>query len=202
MKGFPQMITSDKAALRTELLAARDSMSPFVLSQAIGDLAEWMYNLPVDVAAGDTVAAYVPTRREPGGTAMLDALVDRGLRVLLPIVPEGEPQRLQWGVYRGEQSLAEGRWNLLEPRGQRLDPDTLVQAALILVPAVAVDRRGVRLGRGAGYYDRTLTDMPGQIAVVVHDAEVVDGELPEDRNDVRGQWILTPSGGFVPVEAD
>ncbi|WP_425556459.1 5-formyltetrahydrofolate cyclo-ligase [Gordonia alkaliphila] len=193
------MTTSDKNALRTELLAARDAMSPFVLSQAIGDLAEWMYNLPIEVAAGDTVAAYVPTRREPGGTAMLDALVDRGLRVLLPIVPEGDPQRLQWGVYRDEQTLTEGRWNLLEPQGLRLDPDTLVEAKLILVPAVAVDRRGVRLGRGAGYYDRTLVGMPGQIVVVVHDTEVVDGELPEDRYDVRGQWILTPSGGFRPV---
>ncbi|MCK0439719.1 5-formyltetrahydrofolate cyclo-ligase [Gordonia alkaliphila] len=194
------MTTSDKNALRTELLAARDAMSPFVLSQAIGDLAEWMYNLPIEVAAGDTVAAYVPTRREPGGTAMLDALVDRGLRVLLPIVPEGDPQRLQWGVYRDEQTLTEGRWNLLEPQGLRLDPDTLVEAKLILVPAVAVDRRGVRLGRGAGYYDRTLVGMPGQIVVVVHDTEVVDGELPEDRYDVRGQWILTPSGGFRPVD--
>ena len=194
------MTTSDKNALRTELLAARDAMSPFVLSQAIGDLAEWMYNLPIEVAAGDTVAAYVPTRREPGGTAMLDALVDRGLRVLLPIVPEGDPQRLQWGVYRDEQTLTEGRWNLLEPQGLRLDPDTLVEAKLILVPAVAVDRRGVRLGRGAGYYDRTLVGMPGQIVVVVHDTEMVDGELPEDRYDVRGQWILTPSGGFRPVD--
>nr|WP_308221347.1 5-formyltetrahydrofolate cyclo-ligase [Gordonia alkaliphila] len=200
MKGLPEMTTSDKNALRTELLAARDAMSPFVLSQAIGDLAEWMYNLPIEVAAGDTVAAYVPTRREPGGTAMLDALVDRGLRVLLPIVPEGDPQRLQWGVYRDEQTLTEGRWNLLEPQGLRLDPDTLVEAKLILVPAVAVDRRGVRLGRGAGYYDRTLVGMPGQIVVVVHDTEVVDGELPEDRYDVRGQWILTPSGGFRPVD--
>lgn len=195
-------MTEDKARLRTELLAARDAMSPFILSQTIGELAVWMYSLPVDVGEGDTVAAYVATRREPGGSAMLDALVDRGVRVLLPIVPEGQPQRLQWGVYRGERSLEEGRWNLLEPQGIRLDPDTLVEAKLILVPAVAVDRRGVRLGRGAGYYDRTLAGMPGQVVAVVHDSEVIDHDLPEDPTDVRVQWILTPSGGFVPVEAD
>ncbi len=190
---------TDKNALRAQLLAARDAMSPFILSQSIGDLAEWMYALPVDLAPGDTVAAYAPTRREPGGTAMLDALVDRGLRVLLPVVPEGEPQRLQWSVYTGERTLEEGRWNLLEPQGIRLDPDTLYEAKLILVPAVAVDRRGVRLGRGAGYYDRTLAGMPGQKVAVVHDAEVVDGDLPEGEYDVRVQWILTPSGGFQAV---
>ncbi|WP_344786140.1 5-formyltetrahydrofolate cyclo-ligase [Gordonia caeni] len=194
--------TTDKAQLRARLLAARDAMSPFILSQAIGELAVWMYSLPVEIGEGDTVAAYVATRREPGGTAMLDALVDRGVRVLLPIVPEGPPQRLQWGVYCGERSLEEGRWNLLEPQGIRLDPDTLVQAALILVPAVAVDRRGVRLGRGAGYYDRTLEGIPGQVVAVVHDGEVVDHDLPEEPTDVRVQWILTPSGGFEPVRDD
>lgn len=176
-------------------------MSPFILSQAISELAAWMYSLPVDLAEGDTVAAYVATRREPGGAAMLDALVDQGIRVLLPIVPEGEPQRLQWGVYRDERHLEDGRWNLLEPQGIRLDPDTLVQAKVILVPAVAVDRHGVRLGRGAGYYDRTLAGMPGQIVAVVHDAEAVDYDLPEDDNDVRVQWILTPSGGFQAIGA-
>lgn len=193
-------MTADKARLRSELLAAREAMSPFILSQSIGELAAWMYSLPVEIGEGDTVAAYVATRREPGGAAMLDALADRGARVLLPIVPEGKPQRLQWGVYRGERALDEGRWNLLEPQGIRLDPDTLVEAKLILVPAVAVDRRGVRLGRGAGYYDRTLTGMPGQVVAVVHDAEVVDHDLPEDPTDVRVQWILTPSGGFAPVQ--
>ncbi|MFZ2511401.1 MAG: 5-formyltetrahydrofolate cyclo-ligase [Gordonia sp. (in: high G+C Gram-positive bacteria)] len=192
-------MTYQKAALRTALLAQRAQMSPFILAQSISELAAWMYALPVDIGAGDTVAAYLATRREPGGTAMLDALADQGIRVLLPIVPEGEPQRLQWGEYRGEHHLADGRWNLREPQGIRLDPDTLVQAKLILVPAVAVDRRGVRLGRGAGYYDRTLAGMPAQIVAVVHDAEVVDHDLPEGKYDVPVQWILTPSGGFTPI---
>ncbi|MFT3715934.1 MAG: 5-formyltetrahydrofolate cyclo-ligase [Gordonia sp. (in: high G+C Gram-positive bacteria)] len=178
------------------MLTAREAVSPFEASQSIGDLAEWMYALPVELSEGDTVAAYVATRREPGGTPLLDALADQGLRVLLPIVPEGDPQRLQWGVYEGERDLDEGRWNLLEPQGRRLDPDTLSEAKLILVPAVAVDRRGARLGRGAGYYDRTLASVSAPIVAVVHDAEVIE-EVPEDPTDVRVQWILTPGTGFT-----
>lgn len=195
-------MSEDKVRLRREMLAAREEMSPFIASQTIGDLALWMYQLPVDLQPGDTVAAYVATRREPGGTPMLDALVDRGLKVILPIVPEGGPDRLQWGVYEGEMQLEKGRWNLLEPMGLRLDPDTITQAKLILVPAVAVDRRGARLGRGAGYYDRTLPGLDAPIVAVVHDSEVIDGELPEEPTDVRVHWILTPSSGFTPVEDD
>ncbi|MFT4088742.1 MAG: 5-formyltetrahydrofolate cyclo-ligase [Gordonia sp. (in: high G+C Gram-positive bacteria)] len=192
-------MTTDKAAIRRELLAARGAMSPFVLSQSIGALAEWMYALPVDLAEGDTVAAYVATRREPGGVAMLDALLDRGLRVLLPIVPEGDPTRLQWGVYAGETELENGRWNLQEPRGHRLDPDTIFQAKLILVPAVAVDRQGNRLGRGAGYYDRTLAEVEAPIVAVVHDDELVETELPHEPTDAPVDWVLTPGDGFVRV---
>ena len=191
----------DKAELRARVLAAREAMSPFTESQSIGALAELMYSLPVDLPAGATVAAYVATKREPGGIDMLEALADQGYRVILPVVPPGEARPLQWGVYDGERSLETGRWNLLEPLGPPwLDPEALHEAALILVPAVAVDRRGARLGRGAGYYDRTLAGVTAPIVAVVHDDEVLDGNVPEEDTDVRVNWILTPTGGFEPTD--
>lgn len=82
-------MTQQKSDMRRRVLDARAAMSPFLLAQHNAELAEWMYHLPVDLAPGDMVAAYVATRAEPGSTAMLDALLDRDLRVLLPIVPEG-----------------------------------------------------------------------------------------------------------------
>lgn len=185
--------------MRRRVLAARAALSPFVLAQHNAELAEWMYRLPVDLEPGDIVAAYVATRAEPGGTAMLDALLDRELRVLLPIVPEGEPTRLQWGEYFGEESLSQGRWGLMEPQGYRLDPDMLHEAKLILVPAVAADRTGRRLGRGAGYYDRTLAAVSAPVVAVVHDDEFFDTGVPHDAHDVPMTWILTPGSGFVPV---
>ncbi|EGD54716.1 5-formyltetrahydrofolate cyclo-ligase [Gordonia neofelifaecis NRRL B-59395] len=185
--------------MRRRVLEARSRMSPFVLAQCNAELAEWMYRLPLEIDPGGTVAAYVATRAEPGGTAMLDALLDRDLRVLLPIVPEGEPARLLWGEYRGEASLAEGRWGLLEPQGYRLDPDVLHDADLILVPAVAADRTGARLGRGAGYYDRTLASVDAPVVAVVHDDELFDDGVPHEVNDVPMDWVLTPGSGFVRV---
>ncbi|MCF8604964.1 5-formyltetrahydrofolate cyclo-ligase [Gordonia sp. HY442] len=188
-----------KHDLRRDVLAARASMSPFVLAQVNAELAEWLYRLPVDVEDGDVVAAYVATDSEPGSIAMLDVLVDRGLTVLLPIVPEGDPSRLQWSEYRGEIQLEPRRWGLLEPIGQRLDPDVVHQAKLVLVPALAADRSGARLGRGAGYYDRTLAPIDVPVAAVVHDAEFVDSGVPQGDDDVPVDWVLTPGDGFTAV---
>ncbi|WP_307846232.1 5-formyltetrahydrofolate cyclo-ligase, partial [Rhodococcus sp. CX] len=67
-------------------------------------------------------------------------------------------------------------------------------------PALAVDRRGVRLGRGAGFYDRTLhlADPSARLIAVVRDEELVD-ELPEDPHDIRMTHALTPSGGLTAL---
>ena len=192
-------MSESKSEMRRRVLDARAGLSPFVLAQHNAELAEWMYRLPVDLNPGDLVAAYVATRTEPGGTPMLDALLDQDLRVLLPIVPEGRPTRLQWGEYRGEESLETGRWGLLEPMGYRLDPDALHEAKLILVPAVAADLTGARLGRGAGYYDRTLAAVSAPVVAVVHDDELLDDGVPHEANDVPMDWVLTPGGGFVKI---
>lgn len=194
-------MNQQKSDMRRRVLAARAALSPFVLAQCNAELAEWMYRLPVDLAAGDTVAAYVATRAEPGGTAMLDALLDRGLRVMVPIVPGGPPTHLQWGEYHDEASLIEGRWGLLEPHGSRLGPDALRTAKLILVPAVAADRKGTRLGRGAGYYDRTLADVDAPVVAVVHDTELLPDGVPHEPTDVPVDWVLTPGDGFVAVSS-
>lgn len=192
-------MSETKSEMRRRVLDARAGLSPFVLAQHNAELAEWMYRLPLELDPGDVVAAYVATRAEPGGTAMLDALRDRDLRVLLPIVPEGEPTRLQWGEYEDEAMLEQGRWGLMEPMGYRLDPDALHEAKLILVPAVAADLSGARLGRGAGYYDRTLAAVDAPVVAVVHDDELFDDGVPHEANDVPMDWVLTPGTGFTKV---
>lgn len=147
-----------------------------------------------------TVCAYVPVGREPGSTTLLDALLDEVARVLVPVAREPGP--LSWARYRGEQSLVSAPYGLREPTGPTLPPTTVAEAALLLVPALAVDRRGVRLGRGAGFYDRTLTAASGaRLIAVVRDDEVVD-ELPEDPHDVRMHEVLTPGGGLRRLGPD
>lgn len=151
------------------------------------------------VRPGQTLCAYVPMGSEPGSAQMLDEVADRGVRVLLPIIeaPAGRAP-LDWGWYDGRDSLRPGGYGIPQPIGERLGPAALRIADVVLVPALAVDRRGVRLGRGAGYYDRSLgLAAPGTALVaVVRDQEIV-AELPAEPHDVPVTVALTPGRGLV-----
>ncbi|MFI6040167.1 5-formyltetrahydrofolate cyclo-ligase [Nocardia sp. NPDC051321] len=187
----------DKHAWRTEILARRAAMSAeehamntLALVAAAGrlDVHEW-------------VGAYVPVRGEPGSTQVLDALRTAGARVLVPVT--GSPGPLNWAEYTGRDSLRRARFGLLEPIGETLPTTAIGQAELILVPALAVDRRGVRLGRGAGYYDRTLAAArpDARLVAVVGDEELVD-RLPEEPHDRKMGWALTPRRGLQRLGED
>jgi 5-formyltetrahydrofolate cyclo-ligase len=120
---------------------------------------------------------------------LLDALRERGADVLLPVVTPG---RLDWGRYDDWPALAD-RGGLLEPAGDVV-PAGLRDVDLVFAPALAVDRMGNRLGRGGGYYDRALLDVPPErIVAVVFSDEVVD-VVPTQPHDVRVGAALTPDG--------
>jgi len=151
------------------------------------------------VRPGQTLCAYVPVGSEPGSAQMLDEVADRGVRVLLPIIEaRGGQAPLDWGWYDGRDSLRPGGYGIPQPIGERLGPAALRIADVVLVPALAVDRRGVRLGRGAGYYDRSLgLAAPGtSLVAVVRDQEIV-AELPAEPHDVLVTVALTPGRGLV-----
>jgi 5-formyltetrahydrofolate cyclo-ligase len=160
----------------------------------------WIANVsdsPLQVPAGATVATYVPVGSEPGTSAMPEVLREAGFEVLLPRVVPGPPVPLEWARYDGPESLNRGRFGLVEPTGPRVTTDALGDVALVLVPALAVDRRGVRLGRGAGYYDRSIHAVSTErLVAVVYDDDLVD-QLPSDDFDVSMGWSLTPTAGYT-----
>ncbi|MGW0172846.1 5-formyltetrahydrofolate cyclo-ligase [Rhodococcus sp. NPDC003322] len=188
-----------KTQWRTEILARRRDVAPGAKADEDNAIAAAVAGLGAQLGPDATVCAYVPVGREPGSTAMLDALAALVGRVLLPVAHEPGP--LRWATYLGVDALVPAPFGLREPAPPYLPPETVAEAALLLVPALAVDRRGVRLGRGAGFYDRTLSlaatgDGTGtRLVAVVRDDELVD-ELPEDPHDIRMQAVLTPAGGL------
>lgn len=145
---------------------------------------------------GCCVAAYVPIGAEPGSLDLLDALTAAGYTVLLPIVSTGI---LDWGAYDGV--LEPGPWGLRQPSGRRLGATALGTADAVLVPALAVDRRGTRLGRGAGFYDRSLRHAsPGTpLVALLHDGELVEEILPVETHDVPMTAAITPTDGLVQL---
>ncbi|MGW1324236.1 5-formyltetrahydrofolate cyclo-ligase [Streptomyces antibioticus] len=190
---------SDKHMLRREFLAVRNRLTADDLRATAAALADRALELP-ELAHARTVAAYVSVGAEPGTRALLDALHARGVRVLLPaLLPDND---LDWGAYTGEDSLARvrhgGRMALLEPAGERLGTDAVTGADVVLLPGLAVDARGMRLGRGGGSYDRVLArlDRAGvrpALVVLLYDTEVV-AHVPAEAHDRPVRAVVTPSG--------
>ncbi len=77
---------------------------------------------------------------------------------------------------------------------QQLGPEAIAEVDVVLVPALAVDRRGVRLGRGGGSYDRALVRARGLVVAVLLDGELQEQPLPEEEHDVRVHAVLLPTG--------
>jgi 5-formyltetrahydrofolate cyclo-ligase len=188
-----------KAELRAEILLARRTLAPQVHDAEADALCG---HLPAFIGRGQTACAYVPIGSEPGSAELLDSLLRRDVRVLLPVAREddaGLPAPLQWGEYR-PGALVPARFGLREPAEPWLPADAIATATVVLVPAVAVDRAGVRLGRGAGFYDRSLplAAPTARLVAVVRDDELVD-RLPAEPHDVRMTHALTPNGGLVAL---
>lgn len=196
------MATTSKAALREQLLSARRRVAEDVRAAEARLLGDRLEDLKSLVSSGATVCAYVPVGTEPGSVDMLDRLLGVAGRVLLPVARTGPGNAalpLGWGEYR-PGALMSGRWGLLEPPPPWLPETALGEADLVLLPALAVDRAGVRLGRGRGFYDRSLHARRGAapLVAVVRDAELVDA-LPAEPHDVPMTHALTPGAGLVAV---
>ena len=182
-------VAARKTALRDQLLTAR-RRRPLLerqrAAEAIADrLLAWE---PVRRAA--TVAGYASVGSEPATGLLLDRLLAAGKRVVLPVL---RPDRdLDWAAFDGD--LVPARLGLLEPPGPRLGVAALGTADVVLVPGVAVDVRGNRLGRGGGSYDRALGRVPvgTPVVVLLHDGEVVE-EVPVADHDRRVTAVVTPS---------
>jgi 5-formyltetrahydrofolate cyclo-ligase len=183
-----------KRALRAELLARRRALTPEQRDAAGHQLRDAVLAAPETQMAG-TVAAYVSVGTEPDTRGLLFALWKRGTYVLLPLLrPDGD---LDWASYEGPESLAPGPRGLLEPTEAPRGVTAVTSADLIITPALAVDRRGVRLGRSGGSYDRALARVGGSILTI---ALLYDGELlervPGGPHDVAVRAAALPAAGI------
>jgi 5-formyltetrahydrofolate cyclo-ligase len=192
----PRETGSDKSALRSQVLARRAAQSEAGRTAASAAIVAALLPGLAEVRA---FAAYVPEETEPGHGRLPAAYTQLGARVLLPVMP-AEGRQLAWAVDTGR--LAPGRAGVMEPRGPRLGPTAIGAADVVVVPALAVARDGVRLGRGGGYYDRALQHVRDDAVLValLFDEELVD-QLPTEPHDRRVTAVITPSGGWQALPA-
>ncbi|MGO9781510.1 MAG: 5-formyltetrahydrofolate cyclo-ligase [Streptosporangiaceae bacterium] len=187
-----------KSALRARLLAARASQ-PAEQREAAGRLnRDHVLSLPQAQMAG-TVAAYFSVGSEPDTHSLIFGMWKRGTYVILPLLrPDGD---LDWASYEGPDSLVAGPKGLMEPAEPARGVDAVGRASLVLVPALAVDTHGNRLGRGGGSYDRALARVGPQVPVIalLNDGELLD-HVPAAPHDRPISMAALPSRGIVSIQ--
>ncbi|MCX7492285.1 5-formyltetrahydrofolate cyclo-ligase [Corynebacterium sp. P6129] len=179
-----------KETLRRSILDARASTPPGRRRTLDTRLVEGVLQL---IRSGDpsTVAAYSPMPGEPGGGLLVEALLSVLPGIWLPV--SGPAGRLSWAFCESTGDLHRGRFGITEPAGPRME--TLPgDVELLLCPALACSVEGVRLGRGAGYFDRALAGVDRnrcRIIALTYESELLDG-LPAEAHDEPVDGVLTP----------
>ena len=184
-----------KAELRARVLARRSALPAEQRAQAGRAIRDALLDRP-EVQMAGTIAAYYSIGAEPDTRGLVYALWKRGSYVLLPVLrPDGD---LDWASYEGPDSLVPGPRGLREPGEPTRGVDAVARADAVLVPALAVDGAGRRLGRGGGGYDRALARVGPLIPLIalVYDEELVE-HVPAEAHDIPVRAAVSPRGGLT-----
>ncbi|BCL15516.1 5-formyltetrahydrofolate cyclo-ligase [Micromonospora sagamiensis] len=186
-----------KPRTRAELLARRRALGAVERAAAAAAVGGTLVDL-VRRLRPRRMTGYVPVGSEPGGPDLPEVLrgaLPDGAELLLPVLLADLD--LDWAGYAGPDALVAAGRGMREPAGPRLGRAAVAGAELVVVPALAVDRRGIRLGRGGGSYDRALARVPAGAWTValLHDGELVD-RLPAEPHDRPVRAVVTPTGGL------
>ena len=180
-------IQTDKEQLRREAMARRDALPPDARQAAAEAIAARKFPLPI--APGMIVSGFMPLKSEINPLPLMRKLAGQGARLALPVVAgRGKPLIMREWVF-GEPLIA-GVWGIREPKPEAavVDPD------ILLVPLLAFDRTGHRIGYGAGYYDLTLAQLRARkpiIAVGLAFAAQEVAAIPATPRDARLDLVLT-----------
>ncbi|PPI74606.1 5-formyltetrahydrofolate cyclo-ligase [Rathayibacter rathayi] len=188
---MPVDITHEKRALRAELRERRRTQTSTAREQAAEQITTHLIELATRLGAR-SLACYLSTTDEPSTRPFLGWAESHGIRVLFPI--SRQDGLLDWAVGDGHTET-QGLFGMPEPVGQLLGPIAINDVDLIVVPAATVDRQGMRMGWGRGYFDKTLGSMEKcpPVYAVVFDSEFVE-RVPSEVHDQAVDGVVTPSG--------
>ncbi len=197
---------SEKSRLRRAIRAKRRDRDARTRIAGAKGIAEQVQQFLLDrETSSRTAAAYISMEFEPGTSPLLDAWRGEGMQVLVPRARDAGV--LEWCRYTDGSGLRPGRYGINEPVGPSVGKgaEGLVanHVGVLVIPALAVDLLGHRLGQGGGYYDRLLVDLvgasgsdpPSQTAIVavVYDNEILPaGAIPVEPHDRRITTVITP----------
>jgi 5-formyltetrahydrofolate cyclo-ligase len=184
-----------KRALRAELRERRQLLSDAQRESAADAIGTRLDEL-VDSIGARSISCFLSTTTEPGTRDFVTRAVRRGIRVLLPVTRADG--LLDWAVATDDGKIAEGLHGLPEPTGEVLSPMAVNDVDLMIIPAAAVDRTGMRMGWGRGYFDKTIGSMQKcpPVYAVIYDSEVLDS-LPREVHDQPVTGVVTPTQTLI-----
>ena len=191
------------AAVRTAPTPSKSPLSPEPIPSPIPvrnraeaeGIARQVRALASSIGGVTLPALFVPTPLEPDLSLTLGAFD----HALLPVLIDeaGAPYRSpRWGLWEAGQALVTLGRPPAQPRSEAMGAESLQEADLIVIPALAASADGARLGQGGGWYDRALVhrcpDVP-VVAVIFDDEVLAPGEIPTETHDVPINAIITPT---------
>jgi 5-formyltetrahydrofolate cyclo-ligase len=181
------MLSQEKSELRARLKALRDALPPEDRALRSARACARVLELP-ELALAKLVAVYAAKGSELDPAAIAEALWRRGCTVLYP---RAEPKLavLDFVVVKPGDTLVVGAYGVREPRGR---PHDVRQADLVIVPGLAFDASGGRLGFGAGYYDRALMGFRSTSVGLCYDVQLLPA-VPRDEHDCPVKVVITES---------
>jgi len=184
-------VAHEKRALRAELRERRRITPSHEREAADAAITQNLIDLTSGLGSR-SLAAYLSLPDEPATRDFVAWACEQGIRVLLPI--SRADGLLDWAPYDGAEEQIDD-FGMPAPTSEVLGPIAINDVDLIIVPAASVDRTGMRMGWGRGYFDKTLGSMANcpPVYAVIFDDELVDS-VPSERHDQRVNGVVTPAG--------
>jgi 5-formyltetrahydrofolate cyclo-ligase len=186
------VVNAAKAALRAKVLAQRDAVDETSRQQQQAAVLDRILELPEWREAG-TLMVYLGIRTELDPVPLAEAVLASGRRLVLPRILRGQGTLEIREVHDLDTDLVPGVWGLREPDPQRCPEVPVGDLDFILVPGVAFDRDGGRMGYGAGYYDRMLAheDQRATLAAALFEVQLVEA-VPREAHDLPVELLVLP----------
>ena len=180
-------VQNQKASLRAEVLARRDTLPADERAAAAEQIAARAF--PVAVKPGMIVAGFMPMKSEINPLLVMRKLAEAGARLALPAIA-GRGQPLIMRAYAFGDELARGQWGIREPKPDMPE----VAPDILIVPLACFDRRGHRIGYGAGYYDMTIHALRAKKPIAAVGVAFAMQEIPQvpvTERDEALDFVLT-----------
>lgn len=204
------MTRDSKAQLRKELFTRRQELSVAERQRQSDELCQtlWDWYRGLDPSKQtNKVALTIQFGTEPDTDPLMQSLYEQGVEVWVPI--SHADRSMSWVRWYPDVPMEQSKFGpIQEPTGQRYGPEAVADADVVFVPALAADTAGYRLGKGGGYYDRFLADLPEltaevpQLVTPVFDHEFFAAEaaaFPVEDHDLPVHAVVTAATGMVWV---